>query len=317
MMYATIQWIMLYATFLLTNPQTDKFMMTEANIISNITCTLGEGPIWHPLEKVYYWVDIIGQQLYRYDPASHSELSFQMGSMIGTAVPVCGGGVLVALETGVFYFNGTENMTKLADYPDDAAPNTRFNDGKCDPAGRLWVGTMEKEAKPHQGKLYRLDDLVLTPVLDNVTISNGLAWSIDKKTMYYIDTFEQTIYAFDYNNKNGEISGRKAIVEIPLSMGSPDGMTIDSEGKLWVALWGGYSVVRFDPETGRQMDKIEIPAPNVTSCTFGGHDLHELFCTTAREGLEKEKLKQYPHSGKPFSMKSPYKGIDPYCFIIK
>ena len=228
---------------------------------------------------------------------------------ICAVVPVEDGGVVVALETGIYRFHIPDQFEKLADYPSDAAPNTRFNDGKCDPFGRLWIGTMDKNAKPYQGKLYRLDGQKWVGILDNISISNGLAWSPDQRTMYYIDTFEQAVYGFDFDGVSGEISQKRIVVTISDSMGSPDGMTVDSTGKLWIALWGGSGVACFDPQTGQLLGKIEVPALNVTSCEFGGPDLKTLIISTAREGLSEEQLKQYPLSGKVFFVYTPFRGL--------
>ncbi len=285
-----------------------------ANLLPDSCNQLGEGVMWHPGEQVFYWIDITGEKLHRFDLISCIDEAFEMGSMIGTVVPVEEGGVVVALETGVYRFTIAKQLVKLADFPADAAPNTRFNDGKCDPAGRFWVGTMEKNAKPHKGKLYRMDGNRLVVVLENTTISNGLTWSPDKATMYYIDTWDQVIYAFDYDNASGNISGKRVAVTIPQTMGSPDGMTVDSTGNLWVALWGGGAVVCFDPKTGQQLDAIEVSAPNVTSCAFGGPDMKTLVITTAREGLDAGQLTQYPLSGKVFFTNTICQGINPYYF---
>lgn len=289
-------------------------MLTEINIFPHVTAKLGEGPVWHSSERVFYWVDITEKKLHWLDLTTGKDRDFDMGSMIGTVVPVEEGGVVVALETGVYRFTTAKQLVKLADYPADAALNTRFNDGKCDPAGRLWVGTMEKSAKPHQGKLYRMDVNRLVAVLENTTISNGMAWSPDETTMYYIDTYDQVVYAFDYDNANGNISGKRVTVIIPQTMGSPDGMTVDSAGNLWVALWGGGAVVCFDPKSGQQIEKIEVDAPNVTSCAFGGSEMNLLMITTACEGLNEQRLKQYPLSGNIFIVSTSSKGVEPYFF---
>ncbi len=288
---------------------TTSFNFSDVNVFPGVTSTLGEGPVWHHEEQLFYWIDISGKKLHRLDLASGKDQSFDMGSMIGAVVPVKAGGGVVALETGIYSFNAPDQFRKLVDYPADAAPNTRFNDGKCDPAGRLWIGTMDKNAKPHQGKLYRMDQGKLVAVLENISISNGLGWSPDQQTMYYIDTFEQAVYGFDFDGVSGEISQKRIVVTISDSMGSPDGMTVDSTGKLWIALWGGSGVACFDPQTGQLLGKIEVPALNVTSCEFGGPDLKTLLITTAREGLNEEQLAKYPLSGKVFFVNTPFCGF--------
>ena len=288
---------------------TTSFNFPDVNVFPDVTSTLGEGPVWHQGEQVFYWIDISGKKLHRLDLASGKDQSFDMGSMIGAVLPVQAGEAVIALETGIYSFYAPDQFQKLVDYPSDAAPNTRFNDGKCDPSGRLWIGTMDKNAKPYQGKLYRMDEGKLVAVLENISISNGLGWSPDQQTMYYIDTYEQAVCAFDFDVTYGRISNKKIILTIPQSMGSPDGMTVDSTGKLWIALWGGGGVACFDPQTGQLIGRIEVPALNVTSCEFGGPDLKTLLITTAREGLSEEQLQQYPLSGKVFFVYTPFRGL--------
>ena len=289
--------------------KTNSFGFSEIKVFPDVTSTLGEGPVWHCEEQVFYWIDITGKKLHRLDLVTGKNQSFEMGSMIGAVMPVQEGGVVVALETGIFRFYPPDQFQKLVEYPSDASPNTRFNDGKCDPGGRLWIGTMDKNAKPYQGKLYRLEGSRLIEVLQNISISNGLGWSPDHRTMYYIDTFEQTVYAFDFDISTGEITNKRVVVYVSKSLGAPDGMTVDCNGNLWVALWGGSGVACFDPLTGDLIGKVEIPALNVTSCEFGGPDLKTLLITTAREGLNEEQLREYPLSGHVFIVQTPICGI--------
>lgn len=293
----------------MTHQPTNSFAFSEINVFPDALSILGEGPVWHHGEQVFYWIDISGKKLHRLDLSAGDDQSFDMGSMIGAVVPVENGGVVVALETGIYRFNTPDQFQKLVDYPSDAALNTRFNDGKCDPSGRLWIGTMHKNAKPYQGKLYRMDQGKFIAVLENISISNGLSWSPDQQTMYYIDTFEQAVYAFDFDSRHGGISNKRIFITIPESMGSPDGMTADSTGKLWIALWGGSGVACFDPQTRQLLGKIEVPALNVTSCEFGGPDMKTLLITTAREGLNEEQLQQYPLSGQVFFVETTLEGI--------
>ena len=151
-------------------------------------------------------------------------------------------------------------------------------------------------------------------MLDSVTISNGIVWTADKKTMYYNDTPTLTVQAFDYDDKTGTISKGRVAVRIPKGTGAPDGMTIDAEGKLWVALWGGNCVARFDPVTGELMQKIMVPAPNVSSCAFGGKNLETLYITTARAWVSPEKLKEFPLSGGLFAVKPGVRGVPAFFY---
>lgn len=271
---------------------------------------LGEGSLWHPIEKVLYWVDISGMKLFRYDPLTEQCRTFMTGSMIGTVVPAAHTyAVVVALETGIYGMDDEGSLYKLADYPVGELQNNRFNDGKCDPAGRLWVGTMNKEVHTAAGNLYCWQDKEWCVKQSGVTISNGPAWALCEKIMYHTDTADYAICAYDYNLKNGHICNRRMVIEVARHLGAPDGMTIDDEGMLWVAHWGGNAVIRWNPLTGQLMEKIEVPAPHVTSCAFGDKHLQTLYITTAREGLSEEQLLKYPLSGALFKIQTNAKGV--------
>jgi sugar lactone lactonase YvrE len=287
---------------------------TEVELVLDAQAMLGEGSLWHPTENKLYWVDIEGKALHIYDPATKKDKQFSMGERIGTVVPAKRGGVLVALQNGIHKFD-TKN-SKL-DFISNPLPdsNLRFNDGKCDPSGRFWVGSLALDSRKKGAALYRMDsDKSIHEMLDSVTISNGIVWSADKKIMYYNDTPTLTVQAFDYDDKTGEIKNGRVAVRIPKGTGAPDGMTIDAEGKLWVALWGGNCVARFDPLTGELLQKINVPAPNVSSCAFGGKNLDILYITTARAWVSPEKLKEFPLSGGLFAVKPGVKGVPAYFY---
>lgn len=290
-----------------------KYEDMDAELVLDAKAFLGEGSIWHPKEKKLYWVNIEGKSLHIYDPVTKQDRELPVGSRVGTVVPVDGGGALVALQSGINYIDTkTGRLTFLMDPLKDTA--LRFNDGKCDPAGRFWVGTMALDRRRRGAVLYRYDkDKTIHLMLDSVSISNGIVWTKDKKTMYYNDTPTNTVQAFDYDDKTGNISNRRVAVTIPRGTGSPDGMTIDAEDNLWVALWGGYCVAKFNPRTGELLQKIKVPAPNVSSCAFGGKDLETLYITTARQGMNADRLKEFPLSGGLFSVKPGVRGV-PACF---
>lgn len=275
-------------------------------LVLDAKATLGEGALWHPDEQKLYWVDIEGRILHIYDPATGEDRELPTGEKVGTVVPVAGGGALVALQNGIHKIDTrTGELTFVVNAEKD--PGIRYNDGKCDPAGRLWVGTMAGE---NEAALYRVDrDGQIHLLLDSVTCSNGIVWTADKKTMYYVDTPTGKVMGFDYDNAAGAISNPRVAVKVPPGMGSPDGMTIDEEGKLWVAHWGGSCVVRWDPLTGKMLRKIDVPGPHTTSCAFGGENLDVLYITTAREGLSEEQLRKYPLSGGLFSIKPGVRGV--------
>jgi len=280
-----------------------------AHLVLDAKVLLGEGALWHPGEKKLYWIDIEGRSLHLYDPISNKDYSFPTGERIGTVVPVQNGGALVALQNGIHKININTGELELVVNPLKDV-QMRFNDGKCDPAGRLWVGTLSLDGRKEASVLYRLDkDKTIHTVLDSVTISNGIVWSVDKKTMYYIDTPTSMVQAFDYDNKTGEISHQRVVVRIPKKDGYPDGMTIDAEGKLWIALWGGGAVARFDPITGKMLQKIKVPSPHTSSCAFGGENLDILYITTARVKLTHDELGKYPTSGGLFAVIPGVRGV--------
>ena len=222
---------------------------------------------------------------------------------------------MLALKNGFASFDlETEQLTLIAD-PETHLPGNRFNDGKCDAAGRLWAGTMGIEPKSASGHLYSLHpDLTVHRHLDNLTISNGLAWSLDHQTMYFIDSPTQQVVAFDFNLEMGTLSNQRVVIEIPKEAGLPDGMTIDSDGKLWIALWGGSQVAQWDPVSGQCLRQIPVPASQVASCAFGGPNLDVLYITTARIGLSPTDLATQPQAGGLFKTQPGVRGVPAYEF---
>lgn len=283
--------------------------MGELKLVIDAKATLGEGPFWHPQKCVLYWVDIMEKKVHIHNPATNTNKSIDVGQYVGAVVPREDGGCILAMHNGFYALNEeSEEITPLTD-PESDIPTNRFNDGKCDPAGRFWAGTMSLNNGGPVGALYCLDtDLNVQKKVDHVTCSNGLAWSSDHKTMYYIDTPTKQVVAFDYQVQNGEIDNKRVVVTIPEGEGAPDGMTIDREGMLWVAHWGGYQVSRWNPQNGEKLSSIPVPAAQVTSCAFGGEQLDELYITTARIGLSEEALQEQPHAGGVFCYKTAVKG---------
>ena len=269
---------------------------------------LGEGPVWDDRQGVLIWVDIWAGEVHSYDPASGRDSAIGVGQPVGAAVPRRSGGLVLAVRDGFAFLDPDGRLTSVAEV-ETANPGNRMNDGKCDRHGRFWAGTMAGDSRPGAGALYRLDpDLSVTKVLDGVTVSNGLAWSLDDRTMYYIDTPTQRVDAFDYDLASGTIENRRPLIEIPEEAGSPDGMTIDAEGFLWVALYGGRAVRRFSPD-GRLERVVELPAANVTSCAFGDPDLDRLFITSARQELSPADLAAQPQAGALFGHRPGAQGV--------
>ncbi|MCJ8006063.1 SMP-30/gluconolactonase/LRE family protein [Lederbergia wuyishanensis] len=290
-------------------------MSYEVELILDVKAELGEGPSWEADSNVLYWVDILGKCIYTYEPATGKTGKIQLEEHVGAVVPKKGGGLAVVLQSGFYEIDlPSEKLTAIAD-PEEHLPNNRFNDGKCDPKGRFWAGTMPYDGEKGRGNFYVLEpNGQVKKVLDNITCSNGIAWNPDFTSMYYIDTPTMQVAAFDYDLETGEISNRRVAVQIPGGMGAPDGMTSDVEGNLWVAHWGGYRVTIWNPNTGEMLDSIPVPAPQVTSCVFGGENMDELYITTARTGLSREILEKYPHAGSLFRVKTNTKGSSTYKF---
>lgn len=272
---------------------------------------LGEGSIWDVRSGRLVWVDILGRRVHFTDPATGSTESIDLPLHVGTIAPRVAGGFIAALQDG-FWVVGDGAPRRIATIP-EARPGLRFNDGKCDPAGRFWAGTMAYDEAEGAASLYRLDSNgTVTRMLEGVTISNGLAWSDDRRTMFYIDTPTQRVDAFTYALETGEITDRRPVVQIPANLGSPDGMTIDAEGGLWVALWGGSAVHRY--VEGRLDRVIALPVSQPTSCAFGGPDLDELFVTSAWKGLSAERRAAEPLAGSLFRIRPGVRGVLPFAF---
>ncbi|MDR1595281.1 MAG: SMP-30/gluconolactonase/LRE family protein [Prevotellaceae bacterium] len=310
-------WIFTSVLMMYFNPELFAQTVLKAELLLDTKSDLGEGAIWHPKEKKLYWVDINQGFLHLYDPATGKNETVELGQKVGTVVPTTKGNAIVALHDGIYRYSfAGKKLELLQPNPEKSTTNNRFNDGKCDPAGRFWVGTIGAN---NSAALYRMDaDKSVHVMKRDVGTSNGIVWSLDKKTMYYIDTNTGKVVAYDYDNRTGDISNPRDAVVIPRGMGGPDGSTIDSEGMIWVAHWGGSCVARWNPKTGELLCKVEIPAKHVTSCAFGGKNLDTLYITTAREGLGEKDLQEYPLSGGLFVVKPVgVKGVKANLFVEK
>ena len=270
---------------------------------------LGEGPVWDIERQTLFWVDIEGCKLQEYNPSSGKNRHWQFDEMIGAAVPMKMGTLLLALESGLATFDCDLNKLNKIPVLENKAPKIRFNDGKVGPKGNFWIGTMHKEFLSQTGNLYRVSKNLNTSIaIPKTTISNGMAWSSDLKKFYYIDSPTFEVKAYDFDANSGTILNQKSQFTIPREHGSPDGMCIDADDMLWIAHWGGHCIRRWNPETGEVLQKISVPAPHVTSCCFGGKDLKTMYITTARSGLTASQIKKYPLSGGLFVFKAPIKG---------
>lgn len=255
----------------------------QAELAYDARATLGEGALWH--DGRLLWVDIDAGRVNRFDPITGRNEAWDLGQPVGTIVPRACGGYVVGAHRGVGVFDPHSAQLKVLAEPAGGRAELRCNDGKCDPHGRLFVGTMGMTKPRVPGGLYRIDpDWSMRCVVENTGTANGLAWSHDRRLMYFVDTPTREIAAFDYDERSGAISGRRAVVRFPEDEpGRPDGMTIDVEGRLWVALYDGGAVVCCDPTTGSILERVEVAARRTTSCAFGGARLDELYITTGQE----------------------------------
>ncbi len=287
----------------------------QAELVLDAKATLGEGPIWDSREQCLYWVDIETGRLHIFTPGAGTDQGYDLGEMIGTVVPRRTGGVMLAMHHGFAAFDPrTETLTRWGD-PESHVPRNRFNDGKCDPAGRFWAGTLNLDRQPEAASLYCLEpDGRVHTMLQGVTNSNGIAWSLDGTAMFYIDTPTLRVTRFDYDLRSGQIANPRTVITVPADEGKPDGMTIDAEGMLWIALWGGSCVGRWDPRTGECHARVEVAARQVTACAFGGSDLTDLYITTARTGLSEVELATQPFAGGLFRVRPGVAGVTAYEF---
>ena len=286
----------------------------QADLLVDAHADLGEGPVWDDRERCLWWVDIMGEAIHRTDPASGRDDIVPVGQLVGAVVLRASGGLVAAVQDGFVAVDPDSGRVERLAPVEAADPTTRMNDGKVDPAGRFWAGTMGVDHRPNGGALYRLDaDLRVTPMVPRTTISNGLDWSADGRTMYYIDTPTRRVDRFDFDLATGAITGRMPAVAIRDGAGSPDGMTLDTDGFLWVALWDGWAVERYSPD-GRLDRRVEVPAQQASSCAFGGPDLDQLFITTAQEGFPPGGLPDQPHAGGLFVCTPGVRGRAPHRF---
>jgi sugar lactone lactonase YvrE len=286
---------------------------------------LSEGPRWDGERDELLWVDIIGSQLHRGQLDADGQLnnvrSIQFDRFVGAVAPAVGGGYVLAAATGFLFVDPSGRVAQLAQPEAGRDDDVRMNDGACDPQGRFWAGTMAHDESPEAGVLYRLElDGTCTRILSGLTISNGIGWSPDGRVMYLSDSGTAMVDAFDFDPVTGDISGRRTIAQITESGVAPDGLTIDDNGNIWVALWGGAAVRCYDPN-GLLLGTVGMPVDLPTSCAFGGMDGATLFVTTARQGLDERTLAGQPDAGRVFRVDglgatgppcAPYRGQPPF-----
>lgn len=292
-----------------------QLMNTKIETVINYKCTLGEGPVWDEEKQRIFWIDITQGHIHQFTPATNVFKTFDVGEMIGS-IALSYDGIIAALENGFSFINlEKETIIHIGD-PEKHIAGNRFNEGKCDPVGRFWAGTMSLTEEGSVGSVYTLHpDLSVQKKIENVTISNGMAWSLDEKTLYYIDSPTLQVAAYNYDVDTGAISDKKIIITMDESEGFPDGMTIDNEGMLWIAHWGGSKVARWNPSTAKKLMQFNMPVSQVTSCTFGGKNFEDLYITSASIRLTPEQLQKEPLAGSLFVIRNcGFKGMPAFRF---
>ena len=280
----------------------------HAELLLDAKATLGEGPAWDEKTQTLYWVDILQKKIY-----AGTELLAELDDFIGCLAPCKNGNLILGKRASFVDFDlASSQQTVLASLSESAT--NRINDGKCDPAGRFLAGTMDMNEKEASGSLYSFNGKQVTRLLDGIRISNGLAWSPNHKTFYYIDTPTREVKAFDYDVSMGQIANPRVMIHVPEALGWPDGMTSDTEGNLWIAMWGGAQVTRWNPNTGELLEKIPVPALQTSSVVFGGKNRNELYVTSARVGMSEADLKKYPLSGGLFRVETKIEGMPIFEF---
>jgi len=287
----------------------------KAENVAKARNVIGEGPRWNAAEQRLYWVDFIeNQNIHSWHPATQELLTYRTEAPVTALGFRRTGDFIVATGGQIATFSlATRKLSSFTSVDD--RPGMRLNDGAVDANGRFWVGSMhsEKQDEPH-GSLYRYDSDGSIHTMDSgFTVSNGLGWSPDQRTFYFIDTFRRVINAYDYSASTGSISNRRVFVRTVESDGFPDGLAVDSEGYVLVAFWGGWKVVRYDPD-GKQEREIRFPVANPTACTFGGRDRDELYVTSARLGLTTDQLAQQPMAGDLFRVRLNVQGQEEALF---
>jgi len=289
-------------------------MDAESNVrcVADVHAVLGEGPVWVAREAALYWLDIKGLKIFRLDGQGRVD-QWPTPFRIGSLAPRKSGGFIAGTEGGIAIVDPSTNRYEIVARPEKNLPGNRFNDGKVDRRGRFWAGTMDNAEKEATGTLYCVDpDLGWQAVDSGYRVTNGPAFSPSGKIMYHNDSPLQLTYAFDMDSA-GRASNRRVFLRFAQGDGYPDGMTVDSEGCLWIAFWDGWCIRRFSP-AGEWLETVEMPVARPTSCSFGGPHLDRLYVTSASVGLDEEAIEMQPNAGGLFMLAPGVRGIEDVPF---
>ena len=277
-------------------------------VFQAVPARLGEGPCWHPQRQTLWWVDILGQQYFESDLTGRAPRRMNSCQMVGAVAPTRSGGLVAALHRGIYLVDPDTGVAEsYASAPGHDPEKFRFNDAKVDPRGRFWAGTLALDFHPGESRLYQVDTNGRMRVMrEGVSISNGLAWSPDGRTLYYIDSPTRTVQSFAFDAEAGTLGPSVAAITLTESDGWPDGCCMDAEGNLWVAHWGAAKITRWDPRACRLLETVSLPVRNITSCAFGGAGLEHLFVTSA---MDTESSSPEPEAGYVFRIEPGTTGL--------
>jgi sugar lactone lactonase YvrE len=285
------------------------------DVLVDVGAALAEGPIWDAAKACLWWVDVPAGSVHGVWPATGRTLTVQVGQPVGSLAPRRDGGLVLALRDGFGVLDDGAASARLLVPVEADRPRNQMNDGGVDPAGRFWAGTTSKDRQPGAGTLYRLDpDGEVTAVVTDVGLSNGIGWSPDGARMYYVDSLAQGLDVFDFDAGTGEVTRRRRLVTLDRATGIPDGLAVDVDGCVWLAVWGSSRVLRCTP-AGRVDRAVTLPVAQLTSCAFGGEDHRDLFVTSAAEGLSPQARAAQPLAGAVFVTRPGPQGlaVPPYA----
>ena len=289
-------------------------MLFKADLLADMASLHGECSWWDSTRNTLYWLDCLGGKLYTYNDLQDAVVTVELPFYPMTVVPHLNGGFIFASRDSVILSDASCSAFQTIGRIRHASFDMRFNDGKCDPAGRFYVGSMGCMGQKDAGVLYMMNlDGKIEPVISGVAISNGIVWK--DTTMYYTDTIFGDVYAFDYDANTGKVGNKKTVFHT--SDGMPDGMCLDAAGNVWSAIWGGHKVICFDPCTSTVIHEVDLPVPFVSSVCFGGSHLNTLFITTSRLDMTEEQIQQYPLSGGLFTVKTDIKGAEMFRCAVQ
>ena len=284
----------------LINKMSDKF-----DLFSDYTCELGEGPFWDSIKNRLLWVDIIGKKIISQSMECSDVDTIEVDGNPGCAVLSSDGGLVVGIDNNISLINNEGGIEKLTGTKE--GEGLRFNDGKCDPSGRFWIGSMDRKEKQKIGSLYSWNPIEgLVNREQGITVSNGIGWSPDHDLFYYIDSPTRKVSAYDFDLFTGRIENKRTFITFNEEDGFPDGMTVDNAGRLWIAFWGGSKIMCIDAHTKKVEEVILFPVSKITSCAFGGEQMDQLFVTSAKVQVTED---DEPMAGKTFIVSPGVKGL--------